>query len=71
MLRDQQSGQILAQIGARPIPDFDGVREIWPRGERLDAIRAATTAYKKRFVQQGRVRAVQSIAVAGAPYPVK
>ncbi len=69
MLRDQQSG--LAQIGARPIPEFDGVREIWPRGERLDAIRAATTAYKKRFVQQGRVRAVQSIAVAGAPYPVK
>ncbi len=71
MLRDQQSGQILAQIGARPIPEFDGIREIWPRGERLDAIRVATKAYKERFIQQGQVRAVQSIDVAGAPYPVK
>ena len=64
------SAALLSEIGARPIPEFDGVHDIWPRGDRLRAIRAAATQYKKRFIQQGQVRAVQSVDVAGAPYPV-
>lgn len=65
-----EADSTLDRIGARTIPEFDGVHDIWPRGDRLEAVRAAATAYKKRFVQQGQVRAVKSVDVAGAPYPV-
>ena len=64
------SAAMLEEIGARTIGEFDGVHDIWPRGKRLAAIRAAATEYKKRFKAQGQVRAVQSVDVAGAPYPV-
>ncbi|CAM5542181.1 MULTISPECIES: hypothetical protein [Streptomyces] len=61
----------LAGIGARPIPEFDGVHDVWPRGERLRAVREAASAYKERFKAQGRVHAVKSVDIAAAPYPVK
>ncbi|MGW4241376.1 hypothetical protein [Nocardia sp. NPDC004722] len=60
----------LAEIGARPIPEFDGVHEVWPRGDRLAAVRAAAEAYKPRFKEQGRIKAVKSVDIAAAPYPV-
>ena len=41
---DQVSGPMLEQIGARPIPEFDGVHDGWPRGERLRAVRSAAAA---------------------------
>jgi hypothetical protein len=44
----------LAAIGARSIPEFDGVHDVWPRGERLAAVRRAAAAYKTRFKAQGR-----------------
>ena len=59
----------LAAIGARPIHEFDGVHDVWPRGERLAAVRAAGEAFKPRF-KQGRVKAVRSVDIAAAPYPV-
>lgn len=61
----------LSAIGARTIPEFDGVHDVWPRGERLAAVRYAAAAYKVRFKEQGIVRAVKSVDVAAAPYPVK
>ncbi|KGN30140.1 hypothetical protein N802_09715 [Knoellia sinensis KCTC 19936] len=61
----------LESIGARTIPEFEGVHDVWPRGARLDAVRDSAAAYKKRFVTQGQVRAVKSIDIAAAPYPVK
>lgn len=61
----------LDSIGARVIPEFDGVTDIWPRGRRLAAVREAAQAYKDRFATQGQVTAVRSVDVAGAPYPVK
>lgn len=61
----------LAAIGARSIPEFDGVHEVWPRGDRLSAVRAAATEYKQRFTAQGQVTAVKSVDIASAPYPVK
>lgn len=70
MTDTQDTARTIEQIGARAIPEFDGVHDIWPRGDRLEAVRAAATEYKKRFVQQGQVRAVKSVDVAGAPYPV-
>jgi len=60
----------LAAIGARAIPEFDGVHDVWPRGERLAAVREAAAAFKPRFKQQGRITAVKSVDIAAAPYPV-
>ncbi|RDI46725.1 hypothetical protein [Nocardia mexicana] len=60
----------LAAIGARPIPEFEGVHDVWPRGDRLAAVRAAAETYKSRFVRQGRIKAVKSVDIAAAPYPV-
>jgi hypothetical protein len=59
----------LAAIGARPVDEFTGVHDVWPRGERLAAVRAAAAAFKPRF-KQGTVRAVRSVDIAAAPYPV-
>jgi hypothetical protein len=59
----------LTAIGARPISEFDGVHDVWPRGKRLDAVRAAASAYKERFKSQGEIRAVKSLDIAAAPYP--
>ncbi|WP_188487899.1 hypothetical protein [Williamsia phyllosphaerae] len=53
----------------RPIPEFEGVHEIWPRGKRLEAVREAATSYRERFVAQGQVRAIKSFDIAAAPYP--
>ncbi|MGH3350986.1 MAG: hypothetical protein ACRDPS_10000 [Nocardioides sp.] len=66
-----ETDTILSAIGARTIPELDGVHEVWPRGERLAAVRDAAAAYKVRFKEQGIVRAVKSVDVAAAPYPVK
>lgn len=60
----------LAAIGARPIPEFERVHDVWPRGARLKAVREAAEAYKPRFTSQGRVKAVKSVDIAAAPYPV-
>ena len=71
MQQAERTATALTSIGARPIPEFDGVHDVWPRGERLAAVRTAATEYKKRFKAQGRVRAVRSVDIAAAPYPVK
>lgn len=65
-----ENGTGLAAIGARSIPEFHGVHDVWPRGERLRAVREAATAYKARFKEQGQIRAVKSVDIAAAPYPV-
>jgi len=58
-------------IGARPIPELQGVRDIWPRGDRLEAIRSAGADYKRRFTSQGKVLGVRAVNIAAAPYPVQ
>ncbi|MEU4414796.1 hypothetical protein [Nocardia salmonicida] len=55
----------------RPIPEFSGVHDIWPRGKRLDAVREAALSYRERFLRQGQVRAVKSLDIAAAPYPAQ
>jgi len=59
----------LEAIGARAIPEFDGVHDVWPRGKRLAAVREAAAAYKARFTSQGQIHAVRSVDIATAPYP--
>lgn len=63
------AGSEVEAIGARTIPEFDGVHDVWPRGARLEAVREAAAAYKERFKSQGEVRAVKSVDIAAAPYP--
>ena len=57
--------------GARPDAEFDGLHEVWPRGARLEAICAAASAFKQRFMSQGEVIAVRSANIAAASYPVR
>jgi hypothetical protein len=58
-------------LGFRPIPELDGTFEIWPRGDRLPAIRASAEDYKRRFKSQGAVLGVRSVNIATAPYLTK
>ena len=71
MVTQHAPTQVLDDIGARSIPEFDGVHDVWPRGDRLRAVRESATAYKARFKEQGIVHAVKSVDIAAAPYPVK
>src|SRR4029077_7815087 len=48
-----------------------GLYDIWPRGKRLEEIRAASERYKRRFKGQGVVHAVRAVDLANAPYLVK
>ncbi|MCF8603466.1 hypothetical protein L5I01_08850 [Gordonia sp. HY442] len=70
MANEQALDDRLQSIGARSIPEFDGVHDVWPRGDRLQAVREAAAAYKKRFKEQGVIRAAKSVDIAAAPYPV-
>jgi hypothetical protein len=58
-------------LGLRPIEEFEGMFNVWPRGRRLDEIRLAAERYKERFKQQGEVTAVRSVDIATAPYITK
>ena len=55
----------------RPIPEFEGVHDIWPRGKRLEAVREAARNYRERFLSQGQVAAIKSVDIAAAPYPAR
>ncbi|MCX4515634.1 hypothetical protein OHA27_36115 [Streptomyces sp. NBC_01619] len=57
--------------GMRTIPEFEGVHKVWPRGDRLQAVREAALAYRERFRGQGRIHAVRSFDIAAAPYPTR
>jgi hypothetical protein len=59
-------------LGIRPIAEFDGVYDVWPRGDRLDAIRDAARQFRQRFaIDENRVRAVKTVDLASAGYPVE
>ena len=52
---------VRAGLGFRPILEFEGVYDIWPRGKRPEAIRHAAEVFKRRFKAQGEVLAVRSV----------
>lgn len=58
-------------VGLRPFDDFAEATEVWPRGERLEAMRAAASRFKGRFKQGGQVRGVRTFDLASAPYPTR
>src|SRR5919112_6723824 len=58
-------------LGIRPFHEFDEANSLWPRGGRLDAIRGAAEEFRGRFKEQGQVRAVRTVDLVSAGYPVK
>ncbi|MGH2838449.1 MAG: hypothetical protein ACRDJY_08910, partial [Thermoleophilaceae bacterium] len=58
-------------VGIRPFHEFDEANSLWPRGRRLDAIREAADSFRARFKEQGQVRAVRTVDLVSAGYPVK
>jgi hypothetical protein len=59
-------------VGLRPFHEFDAANETWPRGDRPAAIREAAAEFRARFATpDNRVRAVRTVDIASAPYPVK
>ncbi len=57
-----------AGLGFRPIFEFEGVYDIWPRGDRPQAIRQAAERFRRRFKSQGEVLGARSVDIATAPY---
>jgi hypothetical protein len=58
-------------IGLRPFHEFDEANAAWPRGDRLDAIRAAAEDFRRRFKDQGQVAAVRTLDLVSAGYPTR
>src|SRR5687768_18485200 len=58
-------------VGIRPFHEFDDANSVWPRGDRLDAIRESAERFRGRFKAQGEVRAVRTIDLVSASYPAK
>jgi hypothetical protein len=60
------------KVGLRPFHEFDEANETWPRGDRPAAIREAAAEFRARFaVADNRVRAVRTVDIASAGYPLK
>jgi hypothetical protein len=53
----------------RPFHEFDEANELWPRGDRPQAIRAAAEQFRARFKEQGTVQSVESVDLVAAGYP--
>src|SRR5438105_10641581 len=58
-------------LGLRPFHEFDAAQETWPRGDRPAAIREAAHAFRARFKEQGRVRAIRTVDLVAAAYPTR
>jgi hypothetical protein len=56
---------------ARPVAEFEGVPDVWPRGDRLQAVRDAAARFRERFRAAGTVRAVRTVELAAAAYPAR
>jgi hypothetical protein len=58
-------------VGVRPFHEFDEANSLWPRGDRLDAIRHAAAEFRRRFKEQGQVTAVRTVDLVSAGYPTR
>ena len=55
------------KLGIRPFHEFDEAAEVWPRGDRIEAIRAGAARFRERFATpENRIRAVQTVNLASA-----
>ena len=67
----ERTRQLVDPPTFREIPEFNGVYDTWPRGDRLEAIREAARRYHERFSTSGTVLGVKSFDIAAAPYPAQ
>jgi hypothetical protein len=59
-------------LGLKPIGEFEEANQTWPRGDRPAAIREAAAELRARFAtDDNRVRAVRTVDIASAGYPLK
>jgi hypothetical protein len=59
-------------LGLKPIGEFEEANDTWPRGDRPAAIREAAAELRARFAtDDNRVRAVRTVDIASAGYPLK
>ena len=58
-------------FGLRTLDDFEDALATWPRGDRLEAIRAAGIGFKQRFKERGEILGLRTFDLASAPYPTK
>ncbi len=60
------------KVGLKPFHEFDEANATWPRGDRPAAIREAAAEFRARFAVPGnRVRAIRTVDIASAGYPLK
>jgi hypothetical protein len=60
------------KVGLKPFHEFDEANATWPRGDRPAAIREAAAEFRARFAtEDNRIRAMRTIDLASAGYPVK
>ncbi|MDX6663266.1 MAG: hypothetical protein QOG09_1368 [Solirubrobacterales bacterium] len=58
-------------LGLKPFHEFDAANETWPRGDRPAAIREAAAEFRARFaIEENRVKAVRTVDIAEAGYPI-
>src|SRR4249919_1640376 len=59
-------------VGLRSFTEFDEANRTWPRGDRPAAIREAAAEFRARFaLPENRVRAIRTVDIASAGYPLK
>src|SRR5436190_20562576 len=59
-------------VGLKPFHEFDEANQTWPRGDRPAPIREAAAEFRARFaVPENRVRALRTVDIASAGYPLK
>jgi hypothetical protein len=60
------------KLGLKPVTELDEANATWPRGDRPAAIREAAAEFRARFAtEDNRVRAVRTVDIASAGYPLK
>jgi hypothetical protein len=60
------------KLGIRPCDEFAQANEVWPRGDRLEAIHEGARRFRERFAtEDNRVRAVKTVDLAAAGYPTR
>ncbi len=59
-------------IGVRSFGEFEAANDTWPRGDRPAAIREAAAEFRARFATpENRVKAIRTVDIASAGYPLK
>ncbi len=59
----------VVETTVRRTEEFEAIHDLWPRGDRPEAIRTAAERFRPRFKEQGEVLSVQTVDLVAAGYP--